>query len=99
MKVDIKVNSTPTPPWARCRGTVLFCLLQDKSSSTYNRLLNAVRELITNAAPVVILTDFEEAAMTAFQEKFQSCRVTGCYFHLSQAQSDRIGHEKRLRPK
>lgn len=64
---------------------VLYCLLQDKSSATYNRLLDAVRELMPNAAPETIVTDFEKAAMTAFREKFHSCRVTGCYFHLSQA--------------
>ena len=45
---------------------VLYCLLQDKSSSTYNRLLDAVIELIPNAAPEIILTDFKKAAMTAF---------------------------------
>lgn len=64
---------------------VLYCLLQDKSGTTYNRLLDAVRELLPNAAPEIIVTDFEKAAMAAFQQKFPSCRVTGCYFHLSQA--------------
>jgi len=63
---------------------LLYCLLQDKSSATYKRLLDAVKLLIPNAAPEIIVTDFEKAAMTAFQEKFQ-CRVTGCYFHMSQA--------------
>lgn len=64
---------------------MVYCLLQDKSSTTYNRLLDAVKELLPNAAPDTIVTDFEKAAMDAFQQKFPSCRVTGCYFHLTQA--------------
>ena len=41
--------------------------------------------LIPSAAPTVILTDFESAAMDAFRARFPTARITGCYFHLAQS--------------
>ena len=38
-----------------------------------------------NAAPNVILTDFETIGMSAFCDAFSNARITGCYFHLSQS--------------
>ncbi|XP_069982940.1 uncharacterized protein [Penaeus vannamei] len=35
--------------------------------------------------PVTIMTDFEKAAMNAFQRNFPSAEVAGCYFHLGQS--------------
>jgi hypothetical protein len=63
----------------------LYCLLKNKTRSTYDRLLAEVLRLIPSAAPAMILTDFEAAAMGAFRDKFTSSRVTGCYFHLAQS--------------
>ena len=62
----------------------LYCLLPNKTRATYDRLLQEVVRLIPLAAPRFILTDFEMAAMGAFQEKFPDARTTGCYFHLAQ---------------
>jgi hypothetical protein len=44
-----------------------------------------LKQLIPAAAPSVVLTDFEKAAMLAFAETYPTARVTGCYFHLNQA--------------
>ena len=63
----------------------LYCLLKNKRRSTYDRLLDQVLHLIPPAAPTVILTDFESAAMGAFRDKFVTARITGCYFHLAQS--------------
>lgn len=63
----------------------VYCLLPDKSGPTYVRLINALKTLIPNCNPTVILTDFEMAAMQAFQASFPDSQVTGCYFHLCQA--------------
>jgi hypothetical protein len=63
----------------------LYCVLSNKTRSTYDRVLEEVHRLIPLAAPTIILTDFETAAMGAFRNKFPSARVTGCYFHLAQS--------------
>ena len=60
----------------------LYCLLPNKTRETYDRVLIEVLRLIPTAAPSVILTDFEIAAMTAFKASFPLARITGCYFHL-----------------
>ncbi|XP_069987683.1 uncharacterized protein [Penaeus vannamei] len=39
---------------------------------------------------VTIMTDFEKAAMNAFQRNFPSAEVAGCYFHLGQSVWRRI---------
>ena len=63
----------------------IYCLLLNKSRTTYDRLLLAIHHLIPSANPDTILTDFETAAMGAFTARFPSARITGCYFHLGQS--------------
>lgn len=63
----------------------IYCLLPDKTRKTYDRLLEALVGLIPLAQPTRILTDFESAAMQAFQHRFPGSAITGCYFHLSQS--------------
>jgi len=60
----------------------LYCLLMNKTRTTYDVLVTEIQRLIPTAAPTVIMTDFESAAMGAFRAKFPDTRVTGCYFHL-----------------
>ena len=71
-------------------------LLPNKTRATYDRLLQEVLRLIPLAAPRFILTDFEMAAMGAFQEKFPDARTTGCYFHLAQSVIRKV-HEVGLK--
>jgi hypothetical protein len=47
--------------------------------------MTELKRLIPTAAPSIILTDFETAAMSAFASAYPAARVTGCYFHLCQA--------------
>lgn len=63
----------------------VYCLLSNKTRATYDRLVAEIKILIPAAAPRVILTDFESAAMGAFNEGYQDASVTGCYFHLNQS--------------
>jgi hypothetical protein len=63
----------------------VYCLLANKTRATYDRLLDQVKSLIPLAAPSVILTDFEAAAMQSFIAAFPNARITGCYFHLCQS--------------
>ena len=45
----------------------VYCLLPDKSRATYDRMIQAVKLLITAANPqTTILLDFEIGAMNAF---------------------------------
>jgi len=63
----------------------LYCLLPNITRNTYDRVMEQLKVLIPSAAQSVILTYFESAAMSAFQESYTLARVTGCYFHLCQA--------------
>lgn len=63
----------------------LYCLLTNKTASTYTALLNAIKVLVPAANPSKVLVDFEKAALTAFRTAFPSATVTGCYFHLTQS--------------
>lgn len=69
----------------------LYCLLPNKTRATYDRLVSEIRRLIPLAAPAVILTDFETAAMSAFRQAYPNARITGCYFHLAQSVIRRVG--------
>jgi len=63
----------------------VYCLTKNKTRATYDRLLDEIVRQIPTAAPSVILTDFESAAMGSFHNRFPTARITGCYFHLSQS--------------
>ena len=63
----------------------LICLLPNKTGATYTRMLTAVKDIIPEAAPDVILLDFEIAAMDAFRCAYPNSTVSGCYFHLCQS--------------
>lgn len=63
----------------------IYCLLPNKTRLIYDRVLEEVKRLVPEAAPDVIITDFETNAMSAFGDAFPSARVTGCYFHLCQS--------------
>ena len=69
----------------------LYCLLPNKTRATYDRLVSEIRRLIPLAAPAVILTDAETAAMSAFRQAYPNARITGCYFHLAQSVIRRVG--------
>ena len=40
--------------------------------------------------PISIMTDFEKAAMNAFEKKFPASEIAVCYFHLGQSLWRRI---------
>ena len=63
----------------------LICLLPNKTGETYRHMLAGLTALLPDAAPKVILADFEIAAMNAFRACYPNANVTGCYFHLCQA--------------
>lgn len=63
----------------------IYCLMSNKSRLAYDKLTAVLRNLMPNANPQRIITDFEVAAMHAFQMAYPTARITGCYFHLCQS--------------
>lgn len=66
----------------------LFCLLPDKTYSTYIRLIdlikNAALKIGTCFRPRKIHIDYEQAMIKAISTSFSSDCVQGCFFHFSQ---------------
>jgi len=48
------------------------------------RLLKKLKEIKNSLNPKSILTDFENASISAFKEVFPQIENRGCFFHLSQ---------------
>lgn len=64
---------------------LVFCLLPNKRSSTYCKVLNKLKELRPQLNPKSIMMDYEKAQINAFQSVFKDITVRGCFFHLNQA--------------
>ncbi|XP_077297552.1 aminopeptidase N-like [Arctopsyche grandis] len=64
---------------------LIFCLLPDKSGTTYNRLFSQLKMYIQDWEPNRVMMDFERAAINAVQNQWPNAQVTGCFFHLSQS--------------
>lgn len=63
----------------------IYFLLPNKTENTYKRMIDIVKTLVPNLAPMTVLLDFERAALNAFQDGFPTSRISGCFFHLSQS--------------
>ena len=63
----------------------VYFLLPNKTQETYSKMLEALRELIPNADPQIILLDFENAGQNAFRKTYPNASIKGCLFHLSQS--------------
>ena len=63
----------------------VYCLLANKISNTYSRMLGELQSHIPQAKPRTVLVDFKKAAVNAFSGQFPDAMVTGCYFHLCQS--------------
>ena len=66
---------------------MFFCLLPDKTLTTYTSMLTLLknRPELTNWAPAMIICDFETAIHSAFKDKFPNVVISGCLFHLVQS--------------
>ena len=62
----------------------VFALLPDKTQNSYEIMLRELLTLKPNLKPRVVLTDFEKAAINAFQNCFPDIVQRGCFFHFSQ---------------
>ncbi len=53
----------------------VYCLLRNKTRQSYNKMLAALKDLIPQGAPHVILVDFESATISALQEAFPDSTI------------------------
>lgn len=63
---------------------VFYALMSGKNQSQYESLITVIKHYCPNAKPEIILTDFEKAAMNAFEQVFPMAGMSRCMFHLSQ---------------
>lgn len=63
----------------------VYALLPDKSTATYKRLFEILRNARPNLAPRTCIIDFEAATKRAIEENFPQVSVQGCFFHLTQS--------------
>ena len=71
--------------------SAIYCLLVNKTRATYDNMLAAIKAMVPNATPRRILLDFESAAMNAFQAAYPDAQIKGCYFHLCQSVTRKVG--------
>lgn len=63
---------------------VVYALLPNKTRETYVKLLQEIKRLQPGLQPQSLMSDFEQAALQAFDIEFPGVHKTGCFFHLTQ---------------
>ena len=68
----------------------ITCLMLKKDIGSNREILRVLKETICNVtgrrwAPTVVVVDFEQASIAAFQTEFPNLSVKGCYFHYNQS--------------
>ncbi|KAB0800520.1 hypothetical protein PPYR_06260, partial [Photinus pyralis] len=64
---------------------VVYALLPNKTRASYVKLLQELKRIQVGLQPMQLMTDFEHAAMQAFQQEFPETNRSGCFFHLTQS--------------
>ena len=62
----------------------VFVLMSDRNTNSYLRVLTELKRLEPNLNPTSIMSDFEQAAILAWNTVFPNSTQRGCLFHLSQ---------------
>lgn len=63
---------------------ILYCLLQNKSKMSYEKMFSTIKNLCNGLGPNSIVMDFETAPMNAFKNNFCDARIFNCLFHFGQ---------------
>lgn len=63
---------------------LVFALIADKQLSTYETMIEELKKepKLQNWTPKIVISDFESAIKTAFENSFVLCENHGCLFHL-----------------
>lgn len=64
---------------------LVYALLRRKNAETYQRLIDEILNIAPRWSPCVMMMDFEQASINAFQAAFPNVLLSGCYFHLKQS--------------
>ncbi|KAL7073059.1 hypothetical protein ACQ4LE_008166 [Meloidogyne hapla] len=72
---------------------VLYCLLSDKSQSTYERMWALIVNLWHDFEPQSVSVDYETAAINSILITFPMCEIRGCLFHLIQNMKKKLAVE------
>ncbi|EGT58485.1 hypothetical protein CAEBREN_13498 [Caenorhabditis brenneri] len=66
---------------------LVFALIADKQLSTYETMIEELKKepKLQNWSPKIVISDFESAIKTAFENSFVLCENHGCLFHLIKA--------------
>lgn len=62
----------------------VYALLPNKQRATYGRFLAELQNLQIDLNPETVMTDFEQAAISSFNEAFPQSQQRGCFFHFNQ---------------
>lgn len=64
----------------------IYTLPKNKSSDAYDNMLKFLQDMNPDRElqPETITIDYEQAAISSFQNKFPNASVYGCFFRLSQ---------------
>ena len=71
---------------------LVYVLMSGKTTESYQNMLHMIMSRMS--APVAcetVITDFEQAAITAFRNSLPNARVRGCFFHFQQSLIRKIG--------
>lgn len=63
---------------------MIYFFLPNKTTKTYERMLDIVLELCPQFRPSTFLVDYEMAMLKALRSKFGEATIKGCYFHFTQ---------------
>lgn len=63
----------------------IYALLPNKTTQTYIKLFQILKDARPNLAPHLCIMDFELASKRALLTEFPQVSVAGCFFHLTQA--------------
>lgn len=73
----LRNNSTAVP--------LLYCLTPNRLTTTYKRVLEAIKSLEPDLSPKQIMSDFEQPLLNAFKLGFPLAEQKGCFFHFTQS--------------
>lgn len=80
--VRVQIDGTNLP--------VLYALLENKTTLSYQTVLEFLHTKCTHFNPVTFVLDFESAEHNAALKTFPNCRIQGCLFHFGQCQRKHI---------
>ncbi|RZF34654.1 hypothetical protein LSTR_LSTR012736 [Laodelphax striatellus] len=61
---------------------VAYAIMEKKSYASYNKIIEKIREVVPDAKPKTIISDFEAGLMIALIGNFPEAEINGCWWHF-----------------